>query len=694
MTREREILQISLGSPACQVTAHLLNLQGLAATADHDSGEAPYCQVAVTHCVSEQLRVPRALLIDAPMQTRRPTTEAPTADDISLRHTSAAWFGKVEPLSIHALAEASPTTVMKKDAPLNDWWQNFHNTSLLLAHSDFSRYRVSPSIPVNVAPVYTASSANSRHVDWDDLGDEEEEEEEETEAERRQRLERQHRQWQRGTLSPLQSQLEHQWDMMFQESPTEQPKHEGCPPTSFRPDDLLWTDYLAPPLHPRSILSVPTMHAEAYFPIASGKSMSPWIEDEIFERIRTMLEDCDSCQGSVISTSGFGSFSGVSTQILHYLHDECPSASRIVLSYDNVKKSGEASNELKKEKTLTKLEDTSENWRSHYIESTRESVSRAMAWYDFIESSHAILPLTLPVDSYPSNFHASAATATALEAATLPFRVRPNGNLRIGTNSYYYGTFSGESAFGTVPNLSLAEFLGVVKPRDRLSMLELDALPGTYSDEMRQSLVEGTSIERDRRMRESPHLIGTHRPRDALPGRWLLSPSEGGHLTSFSFQEPTSRTLHTHFALASALRLSKADNVSLTGYVDAVMQGMGIRYRPEQAVSTILNQSIATVTNTGYGAGSYWKSVWGDRPVLSVVGNTTRIYPTLHNAATNLKTALSPRSRGFYNRDVANGILPEMEDCQECLSSLWDLRDLYHPPEGSGLGMEEPDIDL
>jgi hypothetical protein len=693
MTQEREILQISLGSPACKVTSHLLNLQGLAATtAERHDGvpELPVCRAAVTHSVAQQLRVPRALLIDAPEDPSHRALVPYTGEGNGLNALSSSqaaatftWSGKVEPLSVHALSDgallppSSRNTVT--DTPRNGWRQTFLEQSSLLALSEFSRYRVDP-YHATAQTGYAASSSNSRHVDWDSLGNEEEEEESETE--RRDQMGRQRRKWHQNTLKPTQSQLELKWDAILQETSA-----EGEPKPVVRPDELLWTDYLAPPLHPRSILTLPMLHEDAYFPVASGKAMGLWVEDEVLERIRSMLEDCDSCQGCVLSTSGYEIFAGLSTQILHYLHDECPSASRIVLSYDN---SAKVDND-----TNHKSSDVDENWRSHYIEATRGNANHALAFSDFVECSHALLPLNLPVDSYPSAFHASAAVATALEASTLPLRVRPSENLRIGTNSYYFGSLSSDSDFGTVPNLSMAEFLGIVKPRERLSLLELDIAQGIPGDLLWQRLKEGSSVERDCRMKESPHLVGKHRPIDVLPGRWMLSSSEqGGLMTSLSSMRPTSRTLHAHFALASAVRTPRIDHVPLVSYVDTLIQGMGVRYRPEQSLSTVLHESVSAVTSDGYGAGSYWKSAWGDRPILAVVGNTTRAYPAVHQIASNLKKTLSPRWRGFYSRDVSNGILPEMEDCQESLSSLWDLRDVYQPPEGSGLVADENDLEI
>ena len=144
------------------------------------------------------------------------------------------------------------------------------------------------------------------------------------------------------------------------------------------------------------------------------------------------------------------------------------------------------------------------------------------------------------------------------------------------------------------------------------------------------------------------------------------------------------------------------------------MEGMGIRFRPEQSMATVVDQSLAQLTRDGYGAGSYWKSIFRtaasrnekDRkheptsaliesmPVLATVGNTTRIYPYLHQTAHEAQQTLSRLGGGggghaWFQRDVAQGLLPEADDCREAVSSCWDLRDSYQPPSGSGLIVDE-----
>ena len=117
---------------------------------------------------------------------------------------------------------------------------------------------------------------------------------------------------------------------------------------------------------------------------------------------------------------------------------------------------------------------------------------------------------------------------------------------------------------------------------------------------------------------------------------------------------------------------------------------MGILYRPERSVATVLHHTQGDLADTN---GVYWKHVLSDEatPSLSVLGNTTRIYPFLDATANNLNSMLKNRYAGYYKRDLVKGILPEMEDVQEAVESTSNIRDVYLPPDGDG--HEEVDID-
>ena len=105
-------------------------------------------------------------------------------------------------------------------------------------------------------------------------------------------------------------------------------------------------------------------------------------------------------------------------------------------------------------------------------------------------------------------------------------------------------------------------------------------------------------------------------------------------------------------------------------------------------MSMVLNQTISQLTHNGGGAGSYWGNLMGssaEQPIVAVVGNTTRIYPYLDKISSEFKSVLGTRYKGYYQRDLINGVLPEIEDCEEALATCLDIRDTYHPPDGSGL---------
>lgn len=749
--RDRELLQISLGTPACEVSAHGVNLQGLAATTndgDDDDDGRGYCRPAVTHAVYDRRWVPRTLFVhddhDDVVGTthRRPVSH----DDDDLTVTTPAWSGSVERLSVNALTDSSGAGTTHPPPPPSHealLLSSLTDASHRLAASRFSRYRVDDDDETSSRrhgrssssrPTYTASASNARHVDWDDLpSEDDEDDDEEEERRRRERRETSRRRWRGDTYRPLQERLETTWtSLLRRESDESEPVDTRQTTTTTTTtaatssssgtigDRLAWTDYLAPPLHPRSILSLSSSSSSSSWNASSSDAYHPGAsssnDDVVEERVRRLLEDCDAPQGALVSTSGVGRMAGLTTRVLRYLHDECPSASSVVLWHDD----DDHDDPTARTRTRSTPDDGDDSdddvWRRHHVTATRESVGRAMAWYDFTQDARAVLPLKTTTWNGcrrppKTRFHATAIVAAALEATTLPLRVRGGGGghheddrVRIGMNSYYHGSWGGgDSDFGTVPGLSLAEFVNTVKPRNELPVLELDTLhPNRRLDDddtsLWRSLVEGTTVERDRRMRESPHLVGHRRPREVLPGRWLLNdPTQegGGLLTSLSgYDAPSTddRSLHRHFALATAVRRPPTSTTAaLPQYVDCLMQGMGIRFRPEQSVATVLDQSLAAVTAGGYGAGAYWKSlgVVGRRPVLAVVGNTTRFYRRGHAVAERLETALSSRYRGFFDRDVTDGVLPEADDCREALSSMWDLRDAYQPPDGSGLVMHQ-----
>ncbi|KAL7561809.1 hypothetical protein ACA910_013345 [Epithemia clementina (nom. ined.)] len=742
----REVLHVGLGSEACHVSAHLLNLQGLSVTSSSSSSgnetrKGPSCDPSVTHTAFQRVFVPRVLFIDeaaesgnAPSPGRVQSlhslednknknsnndsntyTAEYEARALSLEENQnlssfAVWSGSIERLDRKG-SHPGPATGSSLVADARE-------SATQLSFASHSRYRVPTQMFQNQGS-YSISS-NNRTVDWDDLP-EEEAEEEEDDDDRRQSEQCQETHWKQHVYPQIQEQLETFWDNVLtpvsalrddavpdSENAAHGPELASTNQVHLSLSNLSWRDFWMPPCHPNSSLDIPLSGKKSddsrldvawshYYPISQASEsnvLRSWIEDEFLDRIRQMLEDCDSCQGFNIASSGHGAYAGLTTQLLQYLKDDCPAARRFVWSISENASSAPRTSDS-----------NAPSWRTQRIEQARTQMEVGLMWHDYMDAAHAVLDLQLPAVRVQRHalFHNSAILAAALEAATLPYRLAAgNSSLaaaapssRIGLKSYYYGDFSGDSSFGSVSRMSFSDFLTNLQPSPGLSVLELDAyLPTAQDGTVWARLQEATNLERDQRIKYQPQLSGTRRPRDNLPGLWMMGTSQGGLLSPLSPNRADDRSVHTHFALASSFRYesSSTNNVTSSSYVDCLMEGMGIRYRPEQSFATHLNESLSSLTtSSGYSAGSYWKHAWGPKPVLSVLGNTTRFFAQAAQIGAGVKQVLSRQSRGFFNRDVANEILPEEDNCHEVLSTIYNLRDKYQPPRGS---IEEDDDGL
>jgi len=670
MTRSQgETIQVSLGSSANAVTAHLLNLQGLGCTpgggGDDNESNVAFCEPSTTHSLEDNHWVPRVLLVDEPTRFFASSQVSQQQQLLSQAHQSPSPF-VVEPVDT--------SLSLRHDEP--QAWDTFFNSSSVLAHSSHSRYYQATESRVN----YNASASNPRHVVWDEA----EEEAEEDEYERSDRLHREQRQWRQQTEAPLQEQL----GALAESNPQ---------PTS-------WMEYLMPPYSSRSKVALPyssQSHMVAHWDRYNASSdEQAWKEDVLFEKVRHLLEDCDTCQGVTITTQGHGMYAGLATALLQEFQQECKSAGRLTFYITNPEPSQDATNE----------DHDPDAWQPAHVERVRAGISTGLAWNDFTQNSHAVLPLRLPETGGASLFESSAKLALALEASTLPFRLgskdqrRPDGSLRsqIGLqNAPFYGHGGGDDRWGsTAQKLTFGEFLAMLQPSPRYSVLELDvAEAGSFTNsDLYDQWKAGTSVERDLRMRHGGS--DSQRGRQAPPGNWLQDTSKGGILTSRSLPLASSdvtkmdRSLQYHYSLSTAIRPVLHGDMSQ--YLTSLVQGMGIQYRPERSMCTVVDQTVGRLTHGGYGAGAYWSLfVKHDTPVVAVIGNTSRPYKYLHQMATGFKTVLGSRYRGYYQRDVLNGVFPELEDCHEALANNWDLVELYNPPDGSGLGLGgDGDIDL
>ena len=729
----RELLHVSLGHEACHVSAHYLNLAGLSVTdgSTHNNEEgqtSSTCDPKITHTASHQsMWTPRVLMVDGPigggtversgsLETPSSILTAPlmTASSSAVLPSestilnSALWNGPVEQIDLGG--HNSHNSLHSLDPRV----AAFREISAQASTSSFSRYRA-PARRATTTPHYSlASNSHQRGVDWDNLSEEEEEEDEYAEEERRKRLEREEFQWKQSVYPQMQDQMESFWgsvlpssteqdpalhtdrNRVISESNTAASESEALHAATNNknrnnPDSgadvvLHWKDYWMPPYQPSSILDLPNVNRDFwdyYYPLSQldasvvPQTVREWIQDEFLDgRIRRLLEDMDSCQGVTICQSGT-SGGALTTLLLEYLQEDCPGARRWLWSIQESKKAT-----------------TEASWRTQRVQHVRQEIQHGLQWHDTMEYAHATLSLKGRAPGEDSQFIWSAKTAAALETATLAYRLskktRGSPSSRIGLNSYYYGNYSAqESPFGSVDSMSLAEFLATLVPAPGLSILELDTLmPSLKNDEVTRRLLEGTSFERDQRMKS-----GGSRPREELPGSWMMDAASGGILGSLSSYAETDRSVHTHFALAGSLRLGHSSQ-SLTTmpttastssqYVDCLLQGMGLRYRPEQSLGVQLNQTLSYLTNSqGYGAGSYWKHVFPEyenKALLSVLGNTTRFHSTVSSMAASVKDALyAPRNKGFFSRDISQGILPEEDNCHDILSTLYNLRDRYQP---------------
>lgn len=657
------------------------------------------------------------------------------------------------------------TTMQQQQQPhVSD---SFRQQAAQLAYGAYSRYRVPPSQQQQHQQPQQSYVSSGRHVDWDNEIEEEDEPDEDEEEWKRQ-LEMQRQQtWQRQQFRPAQDALEDFWNntgaattnignnttspKSIQDAPSPTTTTTTAIQGDNRSHSLLWRDYLMPPLHPQTCVDTPAASGfdqvvRTYHSAMQDNNNRTWFEDVLWEGVRRRLEDCDACQGlTLIETSdnGGGAFAGWGTALLREWNDECPHTGQLVLSLDG---DGDRNAETPSAfSSNTSADDTPEILQNKNSSSNiakqqrrvRQQLQRALQLCDQTELADAILPLQLPNLNFNRNKStatSAAIVAAALESATLPFRLQNNNSTNrsmIGMQSYYAGSYSGSFPFGTAHSLSYREWLrNLQRQSANRHVLEMDALlPSNYNAsgdiDLYNRLQQGTSLERDHRMRQPGYSGGIHRGRDVLPGEWMntttptttaTNPSHGGLLSPLS---PTvenaiprngDRSLHRHFALSTSLRPTTNHKTTATvgNYVECIMEGMGIRYRPEQSTATVVNQSLAQLTQDGYGAGSYWKFLFRaaptnekkehpqapstflpSLPILITIGNTTRVYPYLHQTAHDAQQMLSHRHVHWLQRDAAQNLLPEADDCTDAVAACWDLRDSYQPPEGSGLVVDE-----
>jgi len=480
-----------------------------------------------------------------------------------------------------------------------------------------------------------------------------------------------------------------------------------------------------------------------------------WRLSILSEKLRQWMETCDTIRGFQITVDrDMALFGGLAESVLQELGEECRSAGRfsvLVGGGDSFLNGGDGAAAAAEEEG-GKLS----YWRTEgkVTESIRTNLNNGLALHGLTENSDLVLPLSIAKcwdalhrsgggsgRNSGSMFEASAAGALALETATLPYRLSGSGSSsstnyrsKIGIQSGYYQGSSGQSdgneSYGTADKLSYHEFLSSLRPSNRHVMLELSALlsnggNASASTELHGKLLQGTSVERRQLEQERAQNRNSYyrrgRARDIDPGLWLEDNGPcGGSLAPLSPMAKigqSNRTMHRHYVLAASLRpmagaTTRSQTTTTTpysknpvsSYTTMLMEGMGVRYRPETSVGTVVQQGIADLIGSrSYGAGSYWKTILrgssnsgvgstkddsDNVPILAVLGNTTRVHSHLNETGASLKDALSRKYTGYMTRDIMAGIVPEREDCTDALEHCMDLRDIYEPPMGGGVDEE------
>ena len=762
---------------------------------ENDRMSAATTMSTPTHSTFQNIHVPRTILVGQVMTTTTSAKDHHHHHHHDDRESATAmaattWNGTVEvfsvappPLSSSLLRQR--TTVSPPRPPPPSWNEG----------PDVSRYRVHGSIPSPVVSQYNTHQ-NERHVNWEEeirhRNDDDDDDIDDDDAAAANEQERR-RHWQRKEQIAYNVSMDDYWKSYY-DTHNDDDDDDNIDSTAVVTDynvPPLWTWYddvhtgTTGPYHPTltcvnvqdSPLAVPLLQQQQQQPATSSSLTDPNVpdhttyyqavrEDTQFvdtilweQHIRILLEQCDSCQGLMIlqdngdtgmsSTSHNmnpmnGMYTGWGTNLLQLWNEECPHTVQFSLPISS--RSSSSSNSSTSSNPTNQEQGVDVRPTPHHQRHrVRDCVQQSLLLSDQTSLSTVVLPLHLPYVNKRNNQAAQAAAlAMALECSTLPFRIvdgsgRQANVAHLALQSSYFSSIATNGTAG-IPNLSYREFVRTLQRQSTSrNVLELDTtLPWNVSSSATSKslldlLQQGTSIERDHRMKQSGYQGGIHRPSEMRPGEWMNPSSRMDHslLSSLSPQPTTTdktieqkqnaydRDLHYHYMLSTSLRLPTSDSStgshhhnnrrssdiqpSLSNYVTCIMESMGVRYRPEQSMCTVLNQSYDNLLCTN---GSYWKYIFRGCDAtssttttipsghVSVLGNTTRIYPYLVRTASNAQQIVSPRNkksveRSIYNHDITMGMVPEMDDYNEAVTTCLDLRDSYEPPHGSGLIVDE-----
>jgi hypothetical protein len=346
--------------------------------------------------------------------------------------------------------------------------------------------------------------------------------------------------------------------------------------------------------------------------------------DALWDRIRRILEACDQAPGLWLMQDAPAT-AAAGTPVLHTWQEECPRAPGATTLY--VEETASPSTKTENSSSLNTM-------MMQHMCVLAEQTAASSLW----------LPLHCPD---------AGSVARALECVTLCYR-------RTGGAVAFCSTVDEEDMMTTWNYRDFRRAL--LRHAASRNVLELDVLSDAPRGAWLSWLQPGTSVERDARE--------TSR---GAPGDWMnAAANDGGMWTSLTPPAggAADRNRHYHYALAASLRYTAIAPNEMPKYVTSIMESMGIRYRPEQALCTVVRQGFSSFA-------APYQSL--PTSTMAIVGNTTRIYPYLHARATvRLPSYL-------------RGCTMERDDVLEAQMACLDLRDSYAPPRGSGLSPLDDD---
>ena len=727
MSQRKETIRISLGSNANEISSHLCNLEGLASTHcnyssdERNGGNDVLCDPNITHraiiqnpySTSRRHYVPRALFIDTQDGFGKYSSLHKSGNDFA---DVTTWNGKIETYSYAQLQEQAQNDenqLQQLDGSQPNPFEMFHKASeLFVEKSNRYEYPTTGAMTCHSSDLnyhQPSQSSNSRHMDWEDMGEEEDDDDNENYyysnedyEYKKKRMKEEELYHKERQLQNLYDQASESWNKAYSESSKK---------------NISWFDYLLPPFPPINPSMLPLnlfahssyhshhdqnpasnyntksnsmLHTHDWDNFVTGYNSNDlitkkWREDVMSEKLRYLLEETDAIDGFqfVLDGCGMGMYPGLGTSLLEEVHDECKSAKIFAILTDD-----DSANPLFSSSDILGKQDS----RINSLISFRKQINYVLSLHGISSCSNLTLPINFPscdrvftiqeghssektmskretdrILGSVNRFQSSACAALAIECATLPYRLSTTSSSSLCSPPIALaGSSIMSDPYATTDRLNFSNFVSSLQPGNRHSLLSLDTCIFNNQSEtydIKNKLLQGMSIdgrqsEQDSRMRQIRN--ASHK----FPGLWMTD----GSLNNLSTSVPTGRNTsnHEYFAIAASFRppnstLSTTPDVPLT-FAQPLLQGMiyrgrsphQIRSLPDRLSACIVPSSIATLTKYGL----YWDSVWGKttnnkkqsnhRMTMSVISNSTRSYEKIETQITRMSQAL--KGDPFFNR--------------------------------------------